>query len=210
MHPPSQSTRRWSRDQRRRIGAREETSFHYSVGVSSVRFSSGPAAALRVYFTVQSLPCFCWPKRSCVICNQKGSNKCTDERREKASICINDLHEKKEALLQWKRETRLGRSSTQPARGFASQFRDKSSCRPHTAPLSCEGRKPSFISLSAHRVLGTVLRAVPRGTGSLGSGNVYSPMACWATCPVHWEKSHSLVTGVDRPSCNLPSEDLQG
>lgn len=114
MHPPSQSTRRWSRDQRRRIGAREETSFHYSVGVSSVRFSSGPAAALRVYFTVQSLPCFCWPKWSCVICNQKGSNKCTDERREKASICINDLHEKKEALLQWKRETRLGRSSTQP------------------------------------------------------------------------------------------------
>lgn len=59
------------------------------------------------------------------------------------------------------------------------------------------------------RVLGTVLRAVPRGMGSLGSGNVCSPMACWAMCPVHWEKSHSLVTGVDRLACNLPSEDLQ-
>lgn len=59
------------------------------------------------------------------------------------------------------------------------------------------------------RVLGTALKAVPRDMGSLGSGNAYPPMAYWATRPEHWEKSRSLVTAVDRPACNLPSEGLQ-
>lgn len=69
----------------------------------------GPAATLPFCFAVQSSPCFCWLKLLGVICNQKGFNKCADEPKGKASICINDLHEEKEVLLLWKRKTRLGR-----------------------------------------------------------------------------------------------------
>lgn len=58
-------------------------------------FLSANACSAR--FTIESFTCLCWLKLPCVIHNQKGSNKCTDELRGNASISINDLHERQEA-----------------------------------------------------------------------------------------------------------------
>lgn len=64
-------------------------------------------------------------------------------------------------------------------------------------------------SLFKDRVGGTALKAVPRGLGSLDSGNVCLLMSYWAMCPDPWEKFHSLGTAVDKRACNLTSEGLQ-